>query len=259
MSTPLKLGIVTYNIAKDWTLDAIFKNLEETGIQGVELRTTHAHGVEVSLSKEKRAEVKKRFGDSPIKLIQLGSAFDFHTRSPEQLRLNIEGAKDYAQLAQDVGAGGIKVRPNGLPEEVPEEVTLEQIGRSLREVGEFTGGLGVEVRLEVHGKETCRLPRIKKILDVADHPSVVANWNSNQDDLLDSGFEANFDLVKDKIRHVHIGELWNPQYPYRRLFQRLSDMGFQGYCCAEIQASIDPVRLLQYYRGLFLALQDAPL
>ncbi|MCG3196579.1 MAG: sugar phosphate isomerase/epimerase [Candidatus Omnitrophica bacterium] len=257
MATPLKLGIVTYNIAKDWTLEEIFKNLEEIEIHGVELRTTHAHGVEVGLSKEDREKVRKRFEDSPLELVQLGSAFDFHTRSPEELRLSIEGAKEYAVLAHDVGASGIKVRPNGLPEGVPEEATLEQIGRSLREVGEFASGQGVEVRLEVHGKGTSRLPRIRKIMEIANHSAVVVNWNSNESDLEDGGFDAGFDMVKDKIRHVHINELYKPNYPYRRLFERLHEIRYEGWCMAEIQGSSDPLRLLKFYRGLFLALQDA--
>ena len=45
----LKLGTVTYNIAKDWDLPTLIKNLTDAGFDGVELRTTHKHGVEVSL------------------------------------------------------------------------------------------------------------------------------------------------------------------------------------------------------------------
>ncbi len=256
MGTPLKLGLVTYNLAKDWTLDEILKNLQEANYSGVELRTTHAHGVEVGLNQDQRAGIKRRFADSQIGLVQLGSAFEFHSRSMEEVRLNIEGAKEYAQLAHDVGAKGIKVRPNGLPEGVSEEATLEQIGKSLREVGESAAGVGVEVRVEVHGKETCRLPRIRKMMDIADHPNVVVNWNSNMDDLLDGGFDAAFDLVKDKIRQVHINELYKEDYPWRRLFERLHETGYQGYCCMEVAGNPEPVRFMRYYRALFLAYQD---
>src|SRR5271169_2651410 len=59
-----KLGLVTYELAKDWDVETIIKNCEATGFEGVELRTTHKHGVEPSLSKEQRAEVRKRFADS---------------------------------------------------------------------------------------------------------------------------------------------------------------------------------------------------
>ncbi|MBK7493985.1 MAG: hypothetical protein IPI28_00765 [Candidatus Omnitrophica bacterium] len=33
MQNNIKIGIVTYNIAKDWTLDDIFRNLPEAGFR----------------------------------------------------------------------------------------------------------------------------------------------------------------------------------------------------------------------------------
>src|SRR5678815_3726396 len=71
-SPKMKLGTVTYNIAKDWDVPTIIKNCTEAKFQGVELRTGHAHKVELSLTKEQRAEVKKRFQDSPVELMGLG-------------------------------------------------------------------------------------------------------------------------------------------------------------------------------------------
>src|SRR5262245_6827850 len=114
-SPKMKLGIVTYNIAKDWDLATIIKNCTETKFQGVELRATHAHRVEVDLSKEQREEVRKQFQDSPVELMGLGSAFDYHTPDQSKLRADIAATKEYIILAHDVGASGVKVRPNGLP------------------------------------------------------------------------------------------------------------------------------------------------
>ena len=64
----MKLGVVTYNIAKDWDVPTMIEKCTEIGIEGVELRTTHAHGVEPSLSAEERREVRARFEDSPVTL-----------------------------------------------------------------------------------------------------------------------------------------------------------------------------------------------
>jgi len=50
-----KLGLVTYELAKDWDIETIIQNCEAAGFEGVELRTTHRHGVEPSISKERRA------------------------------------------------------------------------------------------------------------------------------------------------------------------------------------------------------------
>src|SRR5439155_15613617 len=64
----IRLGLVTYNLAKDWDVPTIIGNCEAAKFAGVELRTTHAHGVEVSLSKARRDEVNKRFRDSAVEL-----------------------------------------------------------------------------------------------------------------------------------------------------------------------------------------------
>lgn len=252
----MKLGTVTYNLAQDWDVPTIIKNCEAAGFQGVELRTTHKHGVEVSLSKEQRAEVRKRFTDSKVELMGLGSAFDYHTPDQQKLRKDLEATKEYIVLAQDVGASGVKVRPNGLPKEVPVEKTLEQIGRSLHELGGFAKQHGQIIRLEVHGSGTSLLPNIKRIIDIADHPNVGVCWNSNPTDLDGDGFDHNFDLVKNRIVSVHLRDLFIEDYPFRKLFARLNETQFAGYCLAEIPSSTDPVRVMRYYRGLWLAYQD---
>ena len=61
----IRLGTVTYNLAKDWDLATIIKNCQDAGFEGVELRTTHAHGVEVTLNKAQREEVKQRVSPRP--------------------------------------------------------------------------------------------------------------------------------------------------------------------------------------------------
>jgi sugar phosphate isomerase/epimerase len=251
----MKIGLVTYNLAQDWDVETIIKNCQAASFDGVELRTSHAHKVEVELSKEQRAEVRKRFQDSPVQLMGLGSAFDYHTPDQRKLRQDIAASKDYIVLAHDVGASGVKVRPNGLPKEVAKEKTLEQIGKSLNELGRYADGFGIAIRLEVHGTGTSLLPNIRAILDAANHRNVGACWNSNQTDLEGDGFDKNFELVKEKIFSVHLRDLFLEEYPFRRLFQRLNEIQFAGFCLAEIPPSADPVRVMRYFRGLWLAYQ----
>jgi len=252
----LKLGTVTYNIAKDWDIPTIIKNLTDVGMDGVELRTTHKHGVEIALSPAQRAEVKKRFDDSPVKIGGLGTTCEYHSPDPAVVRKNVEETKEWVKLAKDIGSPGVKVRPNGMPKEVPEEKTLEQIGKALRECGVAAANEGVKIQLEVHGAESSRLPRIRKMLDFGgNHPAVQVCWNSNQTDLLDGGFEPAFNLVKKQIGQVHMRDLWVEEYPWRQLITSLVQLKFDGYCFAEIPESADPVRVLRFYRALFRAYQ----
>jgi sugar phosphate isomerase/epimerase len=250
-----RLGLVTYQLAKDWDVDTIIANCVEAGFEGVECRTTHAHGVEVSLSAAQRDEVKAKFAQSPVTLVGLGSAFEYDAVDGDELRTHIEGTKQYAQLAADVGCPGVKVRPNGIhvDEGVPIDKTLEQIGLALGECGAFAKELGVEIRLEVHGRVTCEPPHIRTILDHADSDNVFACWNSNMQECDESGsIDASYRLLEKDIRLVHITELWS-EYPWGRLFELLNDSGYDGFMLAEIPESADALRLMKYYRALWLA------
>ena len=251
----MKLGLVTYNLARDWDIPTIIQNCTDTGFEGVELRTTHAHGVEVGLSKQKRALVRKQFDDSPVEIAGLGSAFEYDAADPDEVRKNIEGTKKYIKLAADVGAPGVKVRPNGVQEDkgIPIQQTLEQIGTALREVGAFAADHGVETRLEVHGAVTSHPRHIRTIIDVADHPNVKVCWNSNLSDRLPDGtIGKHFDLLKHAIGLVHITDLANPEYPWREEFSLLTQIGYSGFCLAEVAQSADPIRFMKYYRALWL-------
>ncbi|HRI88833.1 MAG TPA: TIM barrel protein, partial [Candidatus Hydrogenedentes bacterium] len=156
------------------------------------------------------------------------------------------------QLAADIGASGIKVRPNALPEGVPVEKTLEQIGKASRQVAVFAEGVGVRVRIEVHGKGTNDPKNMRTILDHADHPYVVTCWNSNAQDMDESkSIASNFELLKNTIEHVHINEIGVYQYPWQDLFTRLKAMNYPGWILAEIAYNEDPKRFMKFYRTLF--------
>jgi sugar phosphate isomerase/epimerase len=253
----MKLGMVTYNLGKDWDIPAIIENCTEAGFEGVELRTTHPHGVEVDLSKSERDSVCKQFADSVVEIAGLGSAFDYHSLDADEVKASIEGTKEYTKLAADVGSPGVKVRPNGVhtDEGVPIEQTLDQIGAALGEVAAFAADLGVEIRLEVHGAVTCQPPNIKHIMDAANHPNALVCWNSNMDDVgPDGSIAENFALLKDKIALVHITELTN-EYPWHEEMQLLKSIDYKGFTLAEIPESVESVRLMKYYRRLWEELQ----
>lgn len=264
---PLKLGLMTYMVGSSWDIETIIKNLQTTKLEHVELRTTHKHGVEVSLSKQQRSEVKKRFVDAGL-AISLASAFNYHYTDQAELRKNIDGTKEYLQLASDVGALGIRVFPNAVPKEGEKdrEKIMEQIGKSVAECANVGHNLGVEVRLEEHGTGTANIPVIKKILDYADNPYVYVIWNCSQSDFTGEGLpkgyegmglEAQFNMVKDRIRCVHLRDL-SSDYPWRELFSLFSKSGYKGYFDIEVSPeSCEPIRYLNNFRALFLALQNA--
>ena len=254
----MKLGFVTYQIGRDWDVPAIIDMCGRTGFTGVELRTTHAHGVETELSSSKRRDVRRQFEDGGVDLVGLGTAFEYHAVDPAEVRQNIEGTFEYAKLAADLGCPGVKVRPNGLQTEkgVPEEKTLEQIGRAIGECAEAADGLGVQIGVEVHGRDTQEPRRMRAIMDHADHPNARICWNSNFGEVVDGSIVKNYRLLSHKIGLVHITEIYRSEYPWRELFRLLKADGYDGYTLAEIAHSPEPERLMGYYRALWQAYQE---
>ena len=251
------LGAVTYNILKDWDLETIITKLEEAGFVAVELRTTHKHGVEPSLSPAERERVKQRFERSKVRLLSLGTTCEFHSPDEAVRRQNIETGKRFVELAHDTGAWGIKVRPNGLPKEVPQETTIRNIGTSLRELGEYGAGRGVEIWLEVHGRDTQRPDICAAIMKVTRHPQVGLCWNSNPTDIVNGSIKRNFDLLRPWVKNVHINELADSRYPWRELFTLLRKSKYERYTLCEAQESKEPERFLRWYRALWVELNRA--
>ena len=250
----MKLGLVSYMIASQWDVPTIIQKCTDLGYEGIELRTTHAHGVELSLSARERQEVKAHFAGSPVVLWGLGSTCAYHAADPAELARNVEETKAYCRLAADVGAKGVKVRPNGFQEEagIPKEATLDQIGLAFRECGAFAQDHGVELWMEVHGRGTRDPRHIRTIVDVADHDNCLVCWNSNPGEADENGsIRASFELLQPWIRSCHINRLADAQYPWRELFTLLRTSGYDRFTLAEIQDSPDRERLLTYYRALW--------
>ena len=248
----MAFGLVTYMWGADWDLPTLIANCVKTDVLGVELRTTHKHGVEPNLNDAQREEVRKRFTDAGVTMVGIGSNERYDSPDSATVRKAIEATKEFIRLSHDVGGSGVKVKPDSFHKEVPREKTIEQIGKSLNELGEYALGFGQQIRLEVHG-QCAELPTIKAILDVATHDNVYVCWNSNPQDLQGEGLEHNFKLVCDRFGETcHIHELETTTYPWQQLFNLLAKADYRGWLLLEAGSKPDDrVAALKQQRRLF--------
>lgn len=254
----MKFGLVTYLWGRDWDLNTLITNCEITGYEGVELRTEHAHKVESFLTPLQRTEVKKRFADSKVKCLGYGANFEYHSPDAGILRNNIEKTKEYIVLCHDIGASGIKVKPNDLPASVPKEKTIAQIGASLNEIGRFAKDYNQLVRVEVHGNLTQELPNMKAIFDHVTENNVKICWNCNEQDLLPPGLEGNFNMVRRWLGDtVHIRELNLNDYPYQELFNLFRGINYDGWILLEARTEPnDRVAAMKEQLSIFRKMTD---
>lgn len=248
------MGLVTYQWGKDWDLPTLIKNCEAAGLLGVEPRTTHAHAIEIPLNKNQRAEVKKRFYDSPVTCVGLGSDERFDNPDPATLKKAVEQTKAFLDLSRDIGGGGVKVKPNSFHKGIDKEKTLEQIGKTFREVAQYGADIGQEVRMEVHGQ--CAPPAIMaQIVQIADHPNAKICWNCNPQDMEGDGFDHNLKLLRSAFGatcHIHELDGTYKPYPYEKLFKNFTQTAYDGWCLFETSTKPeDRVKAMTKNRQLF--------
>lgn len=249
----MQFGLVTYLWGEEMDLPTLLTACVKSGLRGVELRTEHKHGVEPNLTAEQRIEVKQRFADAGVQLVGYGANCEFHASDMDVVKKNIEQAKEYVRLMHDCGGTGVKVKPNGFIKGAPKEKTFEQIGKALNEVAEYGYNYGQEIRVEVHGKGTQELPNMKAIFDVATHANVKVCWNSNPEDLIGDGLEANFNMVKDRFGStVHVRELDDTGYPYPALMKLFKSINYEGWILLEARTKpADKIAAMTAQRELF--------
>lgn len=251
----IHFGLVTYMWGADWDLPTLIKNCETADVLGVELRIEHAHKVEPSLNAAQRNEVRQRFEDSPVEILGMGTNCEFHSADASEVRKQIDLAKDYIKLSHDIGGSGVKVKPNNLPKEVPVAKTLEQIGKSLAEIGDYALGFGQEIRLEVHGGVS-DLGHIKTVMEAAARDNVRVCWNSNDEDLKGDGIVKNFAKVQPFLgATTHIREVNEGTYPYPELARLLVEADYAGWVLLEARTKPgDRVAALAEQKKLFMEL-----
>ena len=259
------LGTVSYNIGAKMDLPTLLRACKASGFEAVELRTTHAHKVEPGLTADERKDVRKRIEDSGIRLWGFGSVCEFHAPDPAVVKKHVADCVAFCELAKDLGAKGVKVRPNAFPKGVEPARTLEQIGLALRECGKAAADRGVEIWVEVHGAGTQEPKNMRAMMDHCGHPSVGVCWNSNPTDVKEGSIKEAFELLKKDIKSVHINELWTP-YPWRELFASLASMKYDRVTLMEVAGvpeapeAKDPaesaIRFMRYYRALWKSLQS---
>lgn len=232
----VRFGFTTYTWGKDWDIPTLIANLTRAKVLAVELRTSggYAHGVELPISAQKRAEVRKQFEGSPVKLLSIACGEQMDWPEPDKLKTAIENAKGYLKLSHDVGASGVRVFPNTFHPNVPHEKTIEQIAKALSELGAYAAEFGQEVRLEAHGP-VGELPTVGSIMDQVNHKSVKVVLNSDARDTKGDGFDANFNRVKKYLGHtLHAHNLNETDFPYQRQIELLVQMHWDGWGLLEV-------------------------
>jgi sugar phosphate isomerase/epimerase len=232
-TSKMRFGLMTYQWGIDWDVPTLIANCTKTKALAVELRTSanYAHGVEITMPAAQRREVKKKFEDSPVRIIGVASAERFDSPDPARLAKAIDIVYAHIKLSRDVGGQGVRVVPNDYHPDIPKEKTIAQIQQALNTVGKMAADYGQRIRVENHGTAG-DLQSLHKIFQGVDQPSVRLKLNGEKIDAPD--FAERFAQVKPYLDDtLHFHELNHGDFPYQLQSDLLIDAGWDGWWLLE--------------------------
>jgi sugar phosphate isomerase/epimerase len=194
----------------DWTFEAILNFAVTNGYNGVEIR-----GIQKEMdlpkcaefSKENIAATRKLIEAKKLKIVDLGSSAGMHYADPVERKKNLDEAKSFIQLAQQLKCPYIRVFPNNFPKEQERNETIDLIIKGLLELGNYAKNTGVTVLLETHG-ELVQSAEIEKIMQSAAHPNVGLVWDIvNMWSVTKESPAEVYARLKKYIHHTHIKDL----------------------------------------------------
>jgi len=191
----------------DWRLKQIVDCSVENGYKGFEIR-----GLAGEMDLPKCPEFNKTnlpaslrlIKDNDLKIINLGSSANLHFAQEDKRKSNLDDAKRFIDLAEQLECPFVRVFPDDLPPDQTVEQTLDLIISGLVTLGEYAQGSNVTILLESHGKVVYK-DMLLKIMAGANHPKVGLIWDFfNMWVVTKESPKEVFDTLGKYIKHVHI-------------------------------------------------------
>lgn len=191
-----------------WSFDTILKCAVDNGYDGIEIR-----GIQGQLdlpkcpefsSPERITTTRKLVEDKGLRIVDLGSSAQMHHADVTKRKTQMDEAKRFIDLAQQVGCPYIRVFPNDLPKDQDRNATIDLIIKGLLELGDYAKGSKVTVLLESHG-EVVGSEILHQIMRASEHPHVGLIWDVlNMWSVTKESPTKVHEKLKKYIRHTHI-------------------------------------------------------
>lgn len=184
---------------------------------------------------------RREVADANINIVNLGSSANMHFLDPKKRQNNLDDARKYIDLAQQLNCPFIRVFPNDLPKDQDEKATIDAIIQSLIVLGDYAKTSGVKVLLESHGK-VIQSDMLLHIMKETNHVNVGLVWDFfNMWSVTKEAPADMYGQLKKYIHHTHIkdailtdkGEtytlLGEGNAPVKEALHALKSGGYAGY------------------------------
>jgi sugar phosphate isomerase/epimerase len=194
----------------DWSFDTVINFAATNGYNGIEIR-----GIQRQMylpdcavfSAAKIVETMKVVKDKGLKIVNLGASTALHLSDAAERKKNLDEAKGFIDLAQQLNCPYIRVFPNNFPAGQDRNATMELIAKGLAELGDYAKNTNVSVLMETHG-DLVKSDDIVHIMQLAAHPKAGLVWDIvNMWSVTKEPPSEVYPKLKKYIRHAHIKDL----------------------------------------------------
>lgn len=195
----------------DWSFDKIVSFAAANGYDGIEFRGINR---ELDLTKSpafnSAANITasvKLIKNNGLKIVNLGASANMHISDAAERKKNMDEAKRFIDLAEQIGCPHIRVFPNNLPADKDKTATLDLIARGLLELGDYAKNTNVTVLMETHG-DLVKSDDIVQVMQAAKHAHVGLVWDIvNMWVITKEAPGQVYPKLKNYIHHVHVKDM----------------------------------------------------
>lgn len=237
-----------------WTLDQVLEIARREKYGGIELRFLRGEDSLWKLSEFQRSrigETRRTITDSGLKIACLDTSCRFDSPHVAERQAWIYEGVRMAELAEELGAPGIRVFGDRVQPGCDRELTRAWLIESFDLLARQISNSGVEIWLETHGDFSCAAD-VQAVLAAC--PNVALVWDPVSA-FVEAGEKPmqNGLPLRSAIRHVHIKDVsnvngqWVPvltgagEFPLSDLRGALAEIGYGGWISFEWEKKWHPL------------------
>jgi len=164
----------------DWDFGEITDFAVENSYAGIEirgiLREMDLTKCDIFSTAKKISATMQMMKEKGLKFVDLGSSANMHIADPVERKKNLDDARRFIDLAQEINCPFVRVFPNSLPKEKGKNETMDLIAKGLLELGDYAKDSTVSVLMETHGEVT-NSDDLEKIMRSAQHDHTGLVWD----------------------------------------------------------------------------------
>lgn len=192
----------------DWSFEKIVAFAAANNYDGIEIRGIQR---ELDLTKTPTFSNKQNINtslklmqDNNLKFADLGSSAAMHFPEGAERQKNLDEAKRFIDLAEQISCPYIRVFPNDFLRDQDKEQTKQLIAKGLLELGDYAKHTNVSVLLETHG-QVVYTADLLQIMQAAEHEHTGMVWDAyNMWSVTKEPPASVYAALKKYIKHTHI-------------------------------------------------------